>query len=191
MAIFSGNIAVTNATGTVRAFSMILPTSSWDVRLVKCSLKLKSFFNDFSLKIAQDFEFFYKYIQQIMNAFSFVQWNKYFHSVQDEMYHLTPLHLVERNISSFTSWKYLYHCTHKYSLHTKVRATVLLTCTACGASRQCLTHCRVIGHNCPSGSIVCDYKNLWMNWPCLLYPFGTSVWRIKRKVAFRLMKVNS
>ena len=24
--------------------------------------------------------------------------------------------LVERNISSFTSWKYLYHCTHKHSL---------------------------------------------------------------------------
>ena len=31
------------------------------------------------------------YIKQIMNVFSFVQWNKYFHSVKDE------------NISSFTS----------------------------------------------------------------------------------------
>ena len=48
--------------------------------------------------------------------FSVVQWNKYFHSVKDEMFYSTRLCLVERNISSFTSWKYLYHCTHKYSL---------------------------------------------------------------------------
>ena len=51
-----------------------------------------------------------------MNVFSFVQWNKYFHSVKDEMYHSTRLRLVEWNILSFTSWKYLYHCTHKHSL---------------------------------------------------------------------------
>ena len=48
--------------------------------------------------------FWGEFIKQIMNIFSFVQWNKYFHS------------LVEWNISSFTSWKYLYHCTHKHSL---------------------------------------------------------------------------
>ena len=51
-----------------------------------------------------------------MNVFSFVQWNKYFHSVNDEMYHSSQLSLVEWNISSFTSWKYLYHCTYKQSL---------------------------------------------------------------------------
>ena len=59
-------------------------------------------------------------------CFSFVQWNKYFNSMKDEMYHSTRLSLVEWNISSFTSWKYLYHCTHKHSLfvyyitHTKI-----------------------------------------------------------------------
>ena len=37
-----------------------------------------------------------------MNVFSFVQWNEYFHSVKDEMFHLTRLRLVEWNISSFT-----------------------------------------------------------------------------------------
>ena len=52
----------------------------------------------------------------IMNVFSFAQWNKYFHSVKNEMYHSNRLRLVEWNISSFTSWKYLYHCTHKHSL---------------------------------------------------------------------------
>ena len=51
-----------------------------------------------------------------MYVFSFMQWNKYFHSEKDEMYHSTWLHLVEWNISSFTSWTYLYHCTHKHSL---------------------------------------------------------------------------
>ena len=30
-----------------------------------------------------------------MNLFSFVQWNKYFHEVKDEMFHLTQLRLVE------------------------------------------------------------------------------------------------
>ena len=47
--------------------------------------------------------------------FSFVQWNKYLHSVKDEMFHSTRLHLFEWNISSFTLWKYLYHCFHKHS----------------------------------------------------------------------------
>ena len=49
-------------------------------------------------------------------CFSFVQWNKYFHLVKDEMFHSTRRSRVEWNISSFTSWKYLYHCTHKHSL---------------------------------------------------------------------------
>ena len=40
------------------------------------------------------------HIKQIMNVFSFVQWNKYFHLVKDEMFR----------------WKYLYHCTHKHWL---------------------------------------------------------------------------
>ena len=47
-----------------------------------------------------------------MNVFSFLQRNNYFHSVKDEIYHSTR----QWNISSFTSWNYLYHCTHKYSL---------------------------------------------------------------------------
>ena len=29
-----------------------------------------------------------------MNVFSFVQWNKYFHSVKDEMFHSTRLRLL-------------------------------------------------------------------------------------------------
>ena len=45
-----------------------------------------------------------------------MQWNKYFHSVKDDMYHSVRLCLVKWNISSFTTWKYLYHCTHKHSL---------------------------------------------------------------------------
>ena len=56
------------------------------------------------------------YIKQIMNVFSFVHRNKYFHSVKDEMYHSNLLRLIEWNNSSFTLWKYLYHCTHKHSL---------------------------------------------------------------------------
>ena len=31
------------------------------------------------------------YIKQIMNVFPFVQWNKYFHSVKDELFHSTQL----------------------------------------------------------------------------------------------------
>ena len=64
-------------------------------------------------------------IKQIMNGvfcfvFSFVQWNKYFHKVKDEIFHSTQLCLIERNISSFTCWKYLYHCTHKHSLFVTI-----------------------------------------------------------------------
>ena len=54
-------------------------------------------------------------IKQIMNNFSFVQWNKYFHSVKDEMFYSTWLRLVEWNISFFTI-VHLYHYAHKYSL---------------------------------------------------------------------------
>ena len=70
----------------------------------------------FLLNLFKNLNLCTSYIKQIMNVFSFVQWNKYFHSVKDEMYHSTRLRLVEWNISSFTSWKYLYHCTHKHSL---------------------------------------------------------------------------
>ena len=45
-----------------------------------------------------------------MNVFSFLEKNKYFHSVKDEMFHS---HRWMENISSFTEWKYLYHCTQK------------------------------------------------------------------------------
>ena len=49
----------------------------------------------------------------------------------------------------------------------KVRAIILLTRRACGASHYCLTHCRVIGYNCTLATsavaewfVVHDYKNL-------------------------------
>ena len=48
--------------------------------------------------------------------FSFMQCKKYFHSVKDEMFHSTRFHLIQWNISSLTSRKYMYHCTHKHSL---------------------------------------------------------------------------
>ena len=70
----------------------------------------------FLLNLFKNLNLCTSYIKQIMNVFSFVQWNKYFHSVKDEIYHSTRLRLVEWNISSFFSWKYLYHCTHKHSL---------------------------------------------------------------------------
>ena len=38
------------------------------------------------------------YIKQIMNVFSFAQWNKYFHSVKDEMYHSALPHWMEHFI---------------------------------------------------------------------------------------------
>ena len=39
--------------------------------------------------MSNDKDLFWRYIKQIMNVFSFVQWNKYFHSVKDEMFHST------------------------------------------------------------------------------------------------------
>ena len=72
----------------------------------------------FQLNLFKNLNLCTSYIKQIMNVFSFMQWNKYFHSVKDEMYLSSRLRLVEWNISSFTSWKYLYHCTHKHYLYT-------------------------------------------------------------------------
>ena len=109
-----------NATGCVRLAWRKRPrkTSREELhaRLENVLLGLKSFFNIFSVKFFKNLNLCTSYIKQIMNVFSFVQWNKYFHSVKDELYHWTRLRLVEWNISSFTSWKYLYHCTHKHSL---------------------------------------------------------------------------
>ena len=34
------------------------------------------------------------FIKQIMNVFSFVEWNKYNHSLKDEMFHYTRLRLL-------------------------------------------------------------------------------------------------
>ena len=56
-----------------------------------------------SKAMSNDNDLFWCHIKQITNAFSFVQWNKYFHSVKDEMFDSTCLRLVEWNISSFTS----------------------------------------------------------------------------------------
>ena len=40
----------------------------------------------------------------------------HYRAMKDELYYSTRLRLVEWKISSFTSWNYLYHCTHKHSL---------------------------------------------------------------------------
>ena len=46
-----------------------------------------------------------------------MQWYKCFNLVKDEMFHSTRQSRVEWNISSFTEWKYLFHCTNdKHSL---------------------------------------------------------------------------
>ena len=88
-----------------------------EARLLKCFASAKIIFSMlFLLNLFKNLNLCTSYIKQIMNVFSIVQWNKYFHSVKDEMYHLTRLRLIEWNISSFTSWKYQYHCTHKHSL---------------------------------------------------------------------------
>ena len=50
-----------------------------------CELKL--FFNAFLLNLSKNLNLCTSYVKQITNVFSFVQWNKYFHSVRDEMYH--------------------------------------------------------------------------------------------------------
>ena len=47
------------------------------------------------------------------------------------MYHSTRLCLVEWNISSFTSWKFLYHCTHKHSLFVYYTELSCLTSHFC------------------------------------------------------------
>ena len=47
------------------------------------------------------------------NECLWVQWYKYFHEVKDEMFHSTRRSRVEWNISSFTKWKYLFHCTNE------------------------------------------------------------------------------
>ena len=46
-----------------------------------------------------------------MNVFSFMQWNKIIFSFGERWN--VPFN---SNSSSFTSWKYLYHCAHKHSL---------------------------------------------------------------------------
>ena len=95
---------------------VILPAKSCMRGLKNVLLRLNRFSMLFLLNLFKNLNLCTSYIKQIMNVFSFVQWNKYFHSVKEEMYHSTRLRLVEWNISSFTSWKYLYHCTHKHSL---------------------------------------------------------------------------
>ena len=50
-----------------------------------CELKL--FFNAFLLNLSKNLNLCTSYVKQITNVFSFMQWNKYFHSVRDEMYH--------------------------------------------------------------------------------------------------------
>ena len=47
------------------------------------------------------------------NECLWVQWYKYFHEVKDEMFHSTRRSRVEWTISSFTEWKYLFHCTNE------------------------------------------------------------------------------
>ena len=51
-----------------------------------------------------------KTCQYPLAMFLFVQWKEYFHSVKDEN---VPFNEAD---SSFTSWKYSYHCTHNHSL---------------------------------------------------------------------------
>ena len=68
---------------------------------------------------------------------------------------------------------------------TKVRTTVLLTrtftnqCVVCHACASRTAVCLVTTAPyqpalLPSGSIVCDYKNLWMNWPANLLVQGSK-----------------
>ena len=51
------------------------------------------------------------------NECLWLQWYKYFHEVKDEMFHSTRRSRVEWNISSFTEWKYLFHCTSEKNIH--------------------------------------------------------------------------
>ena len=71
----------------------------------------------FLLNLFKNLNLCTNYIKQIMNVFSFVQWNKCFHSVKDKMFHSTRLRLVEWNTSSVSPHEnYMYHCNHKHSL---------------------------------------------------------------------------
>ena len=50
-------------------------------------------------------------------CWNLVSWRRYIsHSVEDAMFNSFWLRLVEWNISSFTSWNGLYHCTYNHSL---------------------------------------------------------------------------
>ena len=103
-----------------------------------------------------------------MNVFSFVQWNKYFHSVKDKMLHSARFRLVKWNISSFTSWKYLYHCTDKHSLfvyHTvpywKVKTLIFtfhyfLTSYLQAVCCDDQTHCCPEGYTCETQGGYCS-----------------------------------
>ena len=55
--------------------------------------------------------------QYTNNECLWVQWYKYFHEVKDEMFHSTRRSRVEWNISSFTEWKYLFHCMNEKNIH--------------------------------------------------------------------------
>ena len=78
----------------------IFPMQSWTYSLYNILLELKSFCNTLSYNFVLKTESLYKLYKTILNVFSFVQWNKYFHEVKDEMFHSTLLRLVELNISS-------------------------------------------------------------------------------------------
>ena len=66
-----------------------------DAQLVKCFVCAKDVFQSrFLLNLFENMNLCTSYIKQIMNAFSFVQWNNYFHLVKDEMSHLI-FHLMK------------------------------------------------------------------------------------------------
>ena len=47
------------------------------------------------------------------NEWLWVQWYRYFHEVKDRMFYSTRRSQVEKKISSFTEWKYMYHRTNE------------------------------------------------------------------------------
>ena len=114
------NLRGANAAGAVRAFCVTQASALYVARKVRRAACLMfcwaKFTYIFLLNLFNKLNLCTSYIKQIMNVFSFVKWNKYFYFVKDEIFHSTRLHLSEWNISSFTSWKYLYRCTHKHSL---------------------------------------------------------------------------
>ena len=61
----------------------------------------------------QELMWYYAIIYYTNNECLWVQWYKYFHEVKDEMFHSMRQSRVEWNISSFTEWKYLFHCTNE------------------------------------------------------------------------------